>query len=66
MDKLVYVRIVAYVLSLLAGMIPAAWAGFASYDAVAGTITVSIEGLALALVTAFAGSLAIFRRWGTR
>ena len=66
MDKLVYVRIVAYVLSLLAGMIPAAWAGFASYDAVAGTITVSIEGLVLALVTAFAGSLAIFRRWGTR
>lgn len=66
MDKLVYVRIVAYVLSLLAGMIPAAWAGFASYDAMAGTITVSIEGLALALVTAFAGSLAIFKRWGTR
>ena len=66
MDKLVYVRIVAYVLSLLAGMIPAAWAGFASYDAVAGTITVSIEGLALALVTAFAGSLAIFRKWGVK
>ena len=64
MDKLVYVRIVAYVLSLLAGMIPAAWAGFASYDAVAGTVTVSIEGLAIALLTAFAGSMAIFKRWG--
>lgn len=66
MEKMVYVRIVAYVLSLVAGMIPAAWAGFASYDAVAGTVTVSIEGLALALVVAFSGSLAVFKRWGTR
>ena len=66
MDNIVYIRIVAYVLSTLAGLIPAAWAGWASYDAAAGTVVVSIEGLALALVTAFAGSLAIFKRWGTR
>ena len=66
MERMVYVRITAYVLSILAGLIPAAWAGWASYDAVAGTVTVSIEGLAIALVTAFAGSMAIFKRWGTR
>lgn len=66
MGNLVYIRIVAYVLSTLAGMIPAAWAGFVAYDAVAGTVTVSIEGLAVALVTAIVGSLAIFKRWGVR
>ena len=64
MERMVYVRITAYVLSILAGLIPAAWAGWASYDAVAGTVVVSIEGLAVALVAAFAGSLAIFRKWG--
>ena len=66
MERMVYIRIVAYVLSTLAGLIPAAWAGWASYDAAAGTVVVSIEGLAVALVAAFAGSLAIFRKWGVK
>lgn len=64
--QIVYVRLAAYVLSLAAGFIPAAWAGFASYNEAAGTITVSVEGLAIAIVTAFAGSLGIFKKWGTR
>lgn len=64
--QIVYVRLAAYVLSLLAGLIPAAWAGFASYNEATGTITVSVEGLAVALVTAAAGSLAVFKKWGTR
>ena len=66
MGNIVYIRIVAYVLSTLAGLIPAAWAGWASYDAAAGTVVVSIEGLAVALVAAIAGSLAIFRKWGVK
>jgi len=41
----VYIRLIVYVLSTLAGLMPAAWAGFAAYDAVAGTVTISIEGL---------------------
>ena len=64
--QIVYVRLIAYVLSLLAGMLPAAWAGFAAYDAAAGTITISVEGLAVALATAIAGSLAIFKKWGVK
>jgi hypothetical protein len=66
MQNLVYVRIVAYVLSLAAGMIPAAWAGFASFNEAAGTITISIEGAATALVTALIASFTIFKAWGTK
>ncbi|MEH7827093.1 hypothetical protein [Gemmobacter denitrificans] len=61
---LVYIRLIAYALSMLAGMIPAAWAGWASYDAVAGTVTVSIEGLAAAAGAGLAMSVGIFKRWG--
>ncbi len=64
--QIVYIRLVSYALSLLPGLIPAALAGFVSYNEAAGTITVSIEGLAIAIVTAFAGSLGIFKKWGTR
>jgi hypothetical protein len=63
---IVYVRILVYVLSILAGLIPAGWAGFVAYNEAAGTITISIEGLAIAIVTGLGGSLAIFKKWGTR
>lgn len=66
MQNLVYIRLVAYVLSMIAGAIPAAWAGFASYSEAAGTVTISLEGLAVAIVTAFAGSFTIFKLWGTK
>lgn len=66
MQNLVYIRLIAYVLSLLAGMIPAAWAGFVSYSEAAGTVTISLEGIATAIVTGLLGSLAIFKKWGVK
>lgn len=66
MKNLVYVRLVAYALSLLPGLIPAAWIGFVSYNEAAGTVTISLEGLAMAIVSALAGSVAIFAKWGTK
>lgn len=62
----VYIRLIAYVLSTLAGMIPAAWAGWITYDAAAGVLHVSIEGLAGALAAGLALSGAVFARWGVR
>lgn len=62
----VYIRLLAYVLSTLFGMIPAAWAGWIAYDAVAQTVTVSVPGLATALATGIAVSGAIFRKWGVK
>lgn len=62
--NIVYVRLVLYVLSILVGMIPASWAGFVVYNEAAHTLTISIEGLAVAFVTAVIGSLGIFKKWG--
>jgi len=60
----VAVRVIVYVLSAFAGMIPAAWAGWVSYDAAAGVVTVSVEGLAVALAMGLAGSFGVLAKWG--
>jgi len=62
----VYIRLIVYALSTLAGLMPAAWAGFAAYDAVAGTVTISIEGLATMLAVGVTASGAVFARWGVK
>lgn len=62
----VYVRLIVYVLSTIAGMIPAAWAGWISYDAAAGMLHISIEGMGGAAFAGLAASVAVFRRWGVK
>ncbi len=62
----VYIRMLAYVLSTLAGFIPAAWAGWLSFNETANTVTIGIEGLAAAVVSGLAVSFAIFRKWGVK
>ncbi len=64
--NIVYVRLVVYVLSLLAGMIPASWAGFVTYSEATNSLTVSLEGFGIALVTALMGSFGVFKIWGTK
>ena len=64
--NLVYVRIIVYVLSVVAGFIPASWAGFVSYSEATSSLTVSLEGLAMAIVTGTVGSFAVFKKWGTK
>lgn len=64
--QIVYIRIVVYALSLLLGMIPAAWAGFVSYDQATGILSVSVEGLVTAAAGALAVSGGVFAKWGTR
>lgn len=62
----VHIRIILYVLSTLLGMIPASWAGLVSYDATAGMIQISVEGLAVAAGAGLALAGGVFKRWGTR
>lgn len=62
----VYIRLLAYVLSTLAGMIPAAWAGWISYDRAAEMLHISLPGLATAVIAALSLTLAVFGRWGTK
>lgn len=62
----IYIRLIVYVLSTLAGMIPAAWAGWITYDAAAGMLHVSIEGLVGAIAAGLALSGGVFARWGVR
>ncbi len=64
--NLVYVRLAVYIMSVLAGFIPASWAGFVSYSEATASLTISLEGLGVALVTGAAGSLAVFKKWGKK
>ena len=64
--NIVYVRLIAYVLSTLAAMVPAAWAGWIDYDAAAGVVTISLQGLAGAVAGGIGLSGAIFARWGVK
>ena len=60
----VLVRVLVYVLSTVAGLIPAAWAGWVDYVPASGVITVSVEGLATAIAVGLSGSFGIFAKWG--
>lgn len=60
----VLVRVLVYVLSTVAGLIPAAWAGWVDYVPASGVITISVEGLATAIVVGLSGSFGIFAKWG--
>jgi hypothetical protein len=64
----VYVRLVAYGLSLLIGMIPAWAAGWMTAQIVDGWLQVhiQIEGAVTALATATGISGGVFKIWGTR
>lgn len=64
----VYVRLVAYVLSIFIGMIPAWAAGWMTAQIVDGWLQVhiQIEGAVTALTTALGMSGGILAKWGTR
>lgn len=62
----VYIRLLAYALSTLLGMIPAAWAGWISYDAAAQVVQISVPGLAAAVVAGLGLTGAVFAKWGVR
>lgn len=62
--KNVYVRLVLYVLSTAAAMIPASWAGYIVYDAANQVLQISLPGIAAAIVGGMGVSGVIFKRWG--
>jgi hypothetical protein len=64
----VYVRLAIYMLSLLIGAIPAAWAGWLMAELVNGWlhIHIQIEGAMTALATATGISGGVYKLWGTR
>ena len=62
----VYIRLIVYVLSILAGMIPASWAGWVSYDAASEMLVISLPGLAAAIAGGLALTGAVFARWGIK
>lgn len=64
--NVVYVRLLAYVLSALIGSLPAWAAGFVAFDEMANTITISVEGLVIAVTSGLAVSGGIFAKWGTK
>lgn len=66
MQNAVYIRLAVYVLSTGAGLIPAAWAGFISYDEAAQMVQISIPGVVTAIATGFSLTGAIFAKWGTK
>lgn len=64
----VYVRLAIYILSLVIGAIPAAWAGWLTAEIVDGWmhIHVQIEGAMTAITTALGVSGGIFAKWGSK
>lgn len=66
MENAVYIRLIVYALSTLLGMIPAAWAGWISYDEAAQVLSVSVPGLVTAAVAGLAVTGGIFARWGVK
>jgi len=66
MNNAVYIRLLAYVLSTAAGLIPAAWAGWISYDAAAQMLQISIPGVVTAVMGGVGLTGAIFAKWGVK
>ena len=66
MNNAVYVRLLCYVLSTAAGLIPAAWAGWISYDAAAQMLQISIPGVVTAVMGGVGLTGAIFAKWGVK
>jgi len=66
MNNAVYIRLLAYVLSTAAGLIPAAWAGWISYDAAAQMLQISIPGVVTAVMGGIGLTGAIFAKWGVK
>jgi hypothetical protein len=62
----VYVRLLVYVLSIIFGMIPAAWAGWISYDEASQMLQISVPGMAAAVVAGIGLTGAVFARWGVK
>jgi len=65
-NNLVYVRLLAYVLSTVAGLIPAAWAGWISYNAVTQMLQINILGVGTAILGGLGLTGAIFAKWGVK
>ena len=66
MNNAVYIRLLSYVLSTAAGLIPAAWAGWISYDAAAQMLQISIPGVVTAVMGGVGLTGAIFAKWGVK
>lgn len=62
----VYLRVALYVFSTVFGMIPAAWAGWVSYDAASYRLVIDIQAVAIAVFAGSGLSLGVLRRWGIR
>ena len=65
-DNLVYIRLLAYVLSVVAGLIPAAWAGWISYNEASQMLQISLPGMATAVTGGVGLTGAIFAKWGVK
>ena len=62
----VILRIIAYALSSLIAMIPAAYAGLAVYNPATGDLTIHMSGLVTAALAGVGASGAIFAKWGVK
>ena len=66
MPNVVYLRLLAYVMSTVAGLLPAAWAGWISYDTATQMLQISIPGIVTAVTGGLGLTGAIFAKFGTK
>lgn len=66
MNNLVYIRLLAYALSVVVGLIPAAWAGWISYNEASQMLQISLPGMATAVAGGIGLTGTIFAKWGVK
>ena len=64
--NLVYLRLAAYVVSFLLGLIPAAFAGYVQFDTETLVLTVKLQGIITAAATGYGGSLGLLNFFGKK
>jgi fumarate reductase subunit C len=62
----VYLRLALYLASTVLGLIPAAFAGFVSFDAATNMLSINVEGLITALFAGSALTSGVFAVWGKK
>ena len=62
----IVLRLLIYIISPLLGLIPAAFAGAVTYDAVHQVLSISLPGLAYGAVSAVVVTGSVFAKWGVK
>lgn len=62
----VYLRLLAYAISGLLGLIPAAFAGLVAYNDATGVLSIHLAGLVTAAIGSAGITSGIFAKWGKK